>query len=557
MGTCFGSRSDTRAVAALLIVLVAGCGGGSGGGDAGGNTGGGGNGGGSGGAGGGTTSGVALLAWNDLGMHCMDKDFAVFSLLPPFNNLHAQLVDRATGSILDSGIDVSYESTVDEHGSVNSSSASKVNFWKYAQVLYGAPVDLADNVGLTGFPMASPTPAAMQWNPDHAWYEAPGIPITPYDDARKTNHYPMVKVVARATGSPAVLATARVVLPVSDEMSCAACHASNSGAAAKPGAGWVNDADPQRDWRLNILRLHDEHRKTQLFASATSGTPVLCASCHASNALPGSGQPGLPALTSAIHGFHAHVIDPSTGHTLDDATDRSACYSCHPGSQTKCLRGAMSNVVDVKGNSLISCQSCHGNMSAVGATQRQGWFEEPACQSCHFDGQRALSVFDANGSVRAPLDDTFASNPDTPAPGFDLYRFSTGHGDLQCEACHGAMHAIYPSDEANDNVLARDLQGHAGTIAECSACHAKVPVTASGGPHGLHTTGQTWVGAHPQAARRDLATCSYCHGADYRGTALSAAPVARTFSGEGGARSFSAGHRFSCYDCHNGPSGGD
>ena len=553
MGIPFCLRRCTRVVAALVILLVAGCGGGgSGGGDSGGNSGGGNN---SGGAG--TANGLALLAWNDLGMHCLDKDFAVFSLLPPFNNLHAQLVDRTTGRVVDSGVDVSYESTVDEHGSVNTYSTGKVNFWQFAQTLYGAPVDLADNVGLTGFPMASSTPAAMQWNPDHGWYEAPGIPITPYDDARKTNHYPMVKVVARAGGNATVLASARVVLPVSDEMSCVTCHASNSVAAAKPGAGWVNEADPQRDWRLNILRLHDDHRKTRLFASATSGTPVLCASCHASNALPGSGQPGLPALTSAIHGFHAHVIDPSTSHTLDAATDRSACYSCHPGSQTKCLRGAMSNVVDAKGNSLISCQSCHGNMSAVGDPQRQGWLEEPACQSCHFDGQRTLSVFEGNGNVRAPLDDTFASNPDTPAPGFDLYRFSTGHGDLQCEACHGAMHAIYPSDEANDNVLARDLQGHAGTIAECSACHAQVPVTTSDGPHGLHTTGQTWVSRHPQAAGRDHTACAYCHGSDYRGTALSATAVARSFSGEGLPRTFPAGHRFGCYDCHNGPNGGD
>jgi hypothetical protein len=29
----------------------------------------------------------ALLAWNDLGMHCMDRDFSIFSILPPYNNL--------------------------------------------------------------------------------------------------------------------------------------------------------------------------------------------------------------------------------------------------------------------------------------------------------------------------------------------------------------------------------------------------------------------------------------------------------------------------------------
>jgi len=26
-----------------------------------------------------------LVGWNDLGMHCMDADYSVFSILPPFN----------------------------------------------------------------------------------------------------------------------------------------------------------------------------------------------------------------------------------------------------------------------------------------------------------------------------------------------------------------------------------------------------------------------------------------------------------------------------------------
>ncbi|MBD3800982.1 MAG: hypothetical protein IE886_05935, partial [Campylobacterales bacterium] len=40
-----------------------------------------------------TTADYTLLAWNDLGMHCMDgKDFSVFSILPPYNNLNAQLI---------------------------------------------------------------------------------------------------------------------------------------------------------------------------------------------------------------------------------------------------------------------------------------------------------------------------------------------------------------------------------------------------------------------------------------------------------------------------------
>ena len=39
-----------------------------------------------------TAKGTQLFAWNDLGMHCADSDFSVFTLLPPFNNLNAQLV---------------------------------------------------------------------------------------------------------------------------------------------------------------------------------------------------------------------------------------------------------------------------------------------------------------------------------------------------------------------------------------------------------------------------------------------------------------------------------
>jgi hypothetical protein len=36
--------------------------------------------------------GTRLVGWNNLGMHCMDADFGVFSLLPPYNTVHAQLV---------------------------------------------------------------------------------------------------------------------------------------------------------------------------------------------------------------------------------------------------------------------------------------------------------------------------------------------------------------------------------------------------------------------------------------------------------------------------------
>ena len=33
-----------------------------------------------------------ILGWNNLGMHCMDSDYSVFSILPPYNTIEAQLI---------------------------------------------------------------------------------------------------------------------------------------------------------------------------------------------------------------------------------------------------------------------------------------------------------------------------------------------------------------------------------------------------------------------------------------------------------------------------------
>ncbi|TCJ13035.1 hypothetical protein EZJ19_10730 [Parasulfuritortus cantonensis] len=516
-----------------------------------------------------TSSTYTLLAWNDLGMHCMDGDYSVFAILPPYNNLHAQLVDSGTNKLVTQGVTLTYEAMADADGSINTISSTKTNFWQYVENFFG--VSPAPDTGLTGNKTASLTPQPMAYDSAARQFVADGIPITPYDDSFHKNTYPMVKVVAKdASGKQ--LAQARVVLPVSDEMSCSSCHASNSDAAAKPQAGWVNDASlPERDWKRNILRLHDEKQAADaayasalagkgydaagLLATADAGKPVLCASCHASNALAGTGVAGIKPLTEAIHGHHATVKDPASGVMLDSITNRSSCYQCHPGSETKCLRGVMGNAVDANGKPTIDCQSCHGTMSNVGRSGRVGWLDEPNCQACHHDGQRELSAVSSTGILKVWLDNRYATNANAPAAGFSLYRFSSGHGSLQCEACHGATHAEYPSSHRNDNVLANDVQGRSGTIGECSACHKSVPLTATGGPHGMHTIGSAWVSGHESYAESNKTACAYCHGADYRGSALSTAKAARSFSVEGKTVTYSAGQKVTCYDCHNGPNG--
>ncbi len=494
-----------------------------------------------------------LIGWNNLGMHCLDAEFQVFSLLPPYNTVRAQLVDPQGRLVRDAtGIAVTYEAVADPDGSINTTSAGKTDFWEHVGALFG--VDLPVNQGLAGFSMpgSANAPQTMSFDPAQAWFYAEGIPLTPYDDMGRKNTYPLMRLVARDT-SGQVLATTDVVLPVSDETDCKTCHASNSSGQAQPRGGWVNDPDPDRDMRLNILRLHDEREGGQapfqdalatagynaagLFETATTdGQSILCARCHLSEALPGSGIAGLEPLTLAIHRRMASVRDPVTGLILDSVDNRSACYRCHPGSVTRCLRGAMGAAVAADGTLAMQCQSCHGSMLDVASPDRVGWLDEPACQGCHTgtavnnNGQiRYTSVFEDSGQPRVAVDSTFATTMDVPLPGLSLYRFSTGHGGLHCPACHGSTHAEFPSSHRNDNIQSIEHQGHVGMLSECAACHGTAPRTVDGGPHGMHPIGQSWVSQHPDAAEGSgAAGCRACHGEDYRGTVLSRSQADRT-----------------------------
>lgn len=533
----------------------------------------------------GNTGKYTLVAWNDLGMHCMDgNDYSIFSILPPYNNLHAHLIskDLTTGKSITTGVTLTYEAVADPSGSINTNSINKTNFWDWVLSIFGGRP--ADNHGLNmsggaANPTPSLTPAGMTYNGANGWWEAEGIPVTPYDDKGVKNYYPMVKVVAK-DASGTIIATTKVTLPVSDEMSCAKCHASNSVAAAKPTAGWVNNANVEKDWKQNILKLHDDkfptaiatanmaasYTKGTLLATANAGQPVLCAACHKSNALGTSLKAGVKPLTEALHSKHATVIDPTTGLSMNSSTNRDSCYQCHPGSATACLRGAMGKAKTASGANAMDCQSCHGSMSTVGRTGREGWLDQPNCQQCHDRNgsstskfARFTSVFSSGTTLRTTVDTKFATNANTPGTGFSLYRFSKGHGNLQCEACHGATHAEYPSSHTNDNVQSLALQGHVGTIGECKTCHTTIPTTVSGGPHGLHPVGSTtWYKNHRNAAEaagadKGLGTdaCAACHGTDYRGTVLSKTAKARTIS----RKTFAAGEMVTCYKCHNGPSG--
>ena len=372
-----------------------------------------------------SSSNYTILAWNDLGMHCISPRFAEMAILPPFNNLWAQVIKKGEEpKILKSGIRVYYTFPN------NTSVAGKTDFWQFVQPLFGANpppgIGLTGN-GLSGEMVYSATP--------YPHYEATGIPILPKEDNGTWN--PLQGAVVTVKDSKGkVLAQAKVVVPVSDEMNCQKCHADGG-----VGSGGYRTGTPEG----NILKLHDNSYGTNLYANR----PVLCATCHSDNALGTPGTIGVPSMSEAMHAKHGRLATSS----------QPGCYDCHPGAKTQCNRSALEGM-GPRSATDPNCQHCHGTLMNVATTIHNGrrpWLDEPGCGDCH----------------HKPQTDT----------GTTLYRHSVGHNGVACEACHNSPHAWYPSMKAVDNWQPLTYQGDPGAIGKkCTACHTNQP-DSSEGPH--------------------------------------------------------------------------
>ena len=105
-----------------------------------------------------------LVAWSELGMHCMDgKDYSVFAVLPPYNTIHAQLLKRGEPPVaVTSGVTVTYQAIADTSGSINTTSVNKTNFWNYSRLLFQK--SLPAEQGLAGYSTQSKVPHGLQFN---------------------------------------------------------------------------------------------------------------------------------------------------------------------------------------------------------------------------------------------------------------------------------------------------------------------------------------------------------------------------------------------------------
>ena len=365
-----------------------------------------------------------IISWNDLGMHCANKDFQRLVVLPPYNNIEAQVIKKGNATTLPEIITTGSYVTYEIPG--NTYSVGKTNFWSYEDQIFG--VSLPDNTGLTGAGLSG----QMEVGTDHFYKE--GIPLTPYTDANLVTEDPyQLGLIKLFDNNNILIASTQPVIPVSNEINCVSsgCHSSET----------------------NILYQHENEGGFN-----PNNTPILCAQCHSSNALGLPGTPGLASLSEVIHDQHKGITNN--------------CYKCHPGPNTQCQR-------DVMHAAGMVCQDCHGSVGNVAQTiknGRQPWFQEPSCgaTNCHgpnyaeepgklfrqSKGHGGLYCSTCHGSPHAILP---SENDRDNVQNIALQGFA---GTLQrCELCHGTMptapgpHGILPPSTLTKTNLKIYLEG--------------------------------------------------------------------------------------------------
>lgn len=375
----------------------------------------------------------AVLAWNDLGMHCLNPTYDTAVILPPYNTLYAQVVLRGDPpEIITAGIKVEYEI---ENNTYSYGKRDYGQFWDNAEALFGT-TSLPHDEGLTGSNLSG----EMDLSGTH--FKIEGVPVTPVDDQGQWSPYQVAVITVKDLDGN-VLAATRAAVPVSDEINCSDCHGTDA---------WTD-----------ILSDHDSAHMTD----HVNSKPVLCASCHGSPAL-GTTGPGSSGkyLSAAIHGAHS--------------TRGAACYQCHPGPVTKCMRSLAHTAPD--GN----CEACHGTLAQVASSipsERIPWLDEPSCAAagCH----------DAVTGV---------------ATGDILYRNAAGHGGLFCTACHGSPHAMIPTSQPIDNYQSAQYQGYTAvikTLGSCGVCHQS--------SRGEDDEVDDFLEKHGGVSPEQPISCSMCH----------------------------------------------
>lgn len=416
------------------------------------------------------TGAYALIAYNDLGMHCACPNTDLMILLPPFNTLRAQLIQRASKPVnVTSGVTLEYQSVENtEQNLLND--AEYVKWLDNANIYFptskGFPTISRTNiVGLTGNGLNG----TMTSN--GTFWEATGIPNYPAIDpngildffGQKRDPYLTTNITAKDSGGN-VLATTSAVVPVSFG-GCCGCHYT----LAQNVLG-ISNPTPDQSFKV----MSDAHLR-DTGVDFYSMKPIRCSSCHADPAVDGPNAKNVNCTTTfsqALHLFHANSALVKSSYSANIDND---CYQCHPdNNKVKCYRGLHQNA-SLGLNKW--CSDCHGTI--LNRIDRTNYSTPWLYNSLPKCGQSGCHSSQYSESARSTTGI------------FGLYLASDGHhGGMLCTTCHGAPHAEIPASnpDANDNGQSVSLQSSFGVtngkaIGVCDVCHIGRSTTWGIPPH--------------------------------------------------------------------------
>ena len=190
-----------------------------------------------------------VLAWNDLGMHCLNPTYDQAVLLPPYNTVWAQVIRRGNPpTVVTEGLTAEYRliDNTSSYGKTDRFGGLYAGFWDHAEALFGVALAHDTGLNLVNPALHNGLSGSMVAAGDH--FQVNGIPITPVDDHGTWSPYQIVEVTIRS--GETIVAQTRATVPTSDEIRCSRCHAQNGVATEAIGGGGP-------DVFRNVLLLHD------------------------------------------------------------------------------------------------------------------------------------------------------------------------------------------------------------------------------------------------------------------------------------------------------------
>ena len=446
---------------------------------------------------------LVVLATNDLGMHCACPGTEYFMLLPPFNTIRAQVIQRGKEPKVLGAAD----GIVVEYKMVENTDASLKNDPYYATWIknmpkygFGPAVRPDGKVqGISGATLAGKLAPQKE-----GWWEIVGVPA--YPDATNStvadkimtdplggpnrNPYLTAEIKVKDAASGQLLTETKAVVPVAFG-GCCSCHlelTKDKGMEPTPANSFaLMGSLHERDSGINFAKIDPD-------GDGQPG-PIRCSACHLDPAMGETIPPGYKGFktskytfSNVLHRWHAEnetvkKYDPNI------ATN---CYACHPGNNVGCFR-------DFHADKGMWCTDCHGNLQQRVAEGQvdQPWSRVtlPKCADCHGDmgeGGGNLNVFGGE------------------------FLNSRGHVDQKvlCSSCHGSPHALYPSKVAKDNYQPISLQGSDSAIGRCDVCHTDQGSKWAKPPHekaGSGTAPSSGSTTTVNGATELKTTCIKCH----------------------------------------------